>query len=1022
MTLLQIISNSEVKTLKNPPEFNSEERKHFFYLSKWAEKYLEILRKDINKVGFLLQLGYFRAVKKTYSPSKYHKRDFEYVVNLLGISGEEIDLNEYTRQDSNKNKQVILKNLGFKAFDNEEKKILIEKADDLVARQLKPKIILLELMDFLAKRKVEIPGYRTLAEIITLSINNYEKNLLKIIRENITENQRELLNSFLEFEEKITSEDKTIKGSRYNLTLFKKFEYAVKPNFINRNIDNLKVLRQLYNELESIIKALDLSPEIIQYYSSIVSNSKSRKIYERKEEKRFLYLTAFIVNYYYKLHDHLVDIFLRVIKNIRNSSKREAIKRYYEERKERAKKEIEIIEDYAKISTNYSEIIKIIENENWPDKIKVKNIELLHSKNPVEILEPDELERLKKNKSKELKDNIRYEVLIKNSRKLHYRASNIITNLLFNQKSSNKKMLQAIEDYRNNNFSYNAIEFLPLDEQEACIDDDTGNIRKPLYRAFLFFKVSDDIKSGALNLEHSFKYKAFDDYLIPKELWKSKKDEYIRKANLDEFKDANLVIRRLENALDNRYRETNSNIINKKNKHIRFNKNDEIVISTPKVTKDDMQGSVSELFPKKSYLPLSEILSTVNNHSGFLDAFEHWSIKYSKGKPSDKTFFAALMAYGCNIGKDKIAEVSKNINEYELENTINWYFTEENVDAANDKILTLENKLLLPDKLKKNPNITHTSSDGQKYNVGIETLHADYSFKYFGKGKGVSAYNFIDDRNFLFHSTVISSSEREAAYVIDGLLHNDIVKSDIHSTDTHGYTELVFAATHLLGFSFAPRIKNIKKQLLYSFRNKKDYQKEGWKILPDRYINIKIIQEHWDDILRFIATIKLKEATASQLFKRLSSYSKHHPLYTAIKAFGQIIKSIFILKFIDDLKLRQAITRQLNISELTNKFSKAVFCGGNQEFNYETKEEQIIVESCKRLIKNAIICWNYLYLSQLLADADEDKKGELLNIIKNGSVQVWKHVNFHGEFDFSDEKLKDSMNLKFPKILALSIP
>jgi hypothetical protein len=90
--------------------------------------------------------------------------------------------------------------------------------------------------------------------------------------------------------------------------------------------------------------------------------------------------------------------------------------------------------------------------------------------------------------------------------------------------------------------------------------------------------------------------------------------------------------------------------------------------------------------------------------------------------------------------------------------------------------------------------------------------------------------------------------------------------------------------------------------------------------------------------------------------------------------------------------------------------------------NYETKEEQIIAESCKRLIKNAIICWNYLYLSKLLTEADEEKKEELINIIKNGSIQVWKHVNFQGEFDFSDEKLIDSVGFKFPKILALSIP
>jgi putative transposase len=41
-----------------------------------------------------------------------------------------------------------------------------------------------------------------------------------------------------------------------------------------------------------------------------------------------------------------------------------------------------------------------------------------------------------------------------------------------------------------------------------------------------------------------------------------------------------------------------------------------------------------------------------------------------------------------------------------------------------------------------------------------------------------------------------------------------------------------------------------------------------------------------------IATIKLKEVTASDLFRRLNSYSKQHALYRALKAFGQIPKSL----------------------------------------------------------------------------------------------------------------------------------
>ena len=54
-------------------------------------------------------------------------------------------------------------------------------------------------------------------------------------------------------------------------------------------------------------------------------------------------------------------------------------------------------------------------------------------------------------------------------------------------------------------------------------------------------------------------------------------------------------------------------------------------------------------------------------------------------------------------------------------------------------------------------------------------------FKYFGADKGVSAYTFLDMRNFLYHSLIITSAEHEAHYVIDGVMRNDVVKSEIHS-------------------------------------------------------------------------------------------------------------------------------------------------------------------------------------------------------------------------------------------------
>jgi hypothetical protein len=201
-----------------------------------------------------------------------------------------------------------------------------------------------------------------------------------------------------------------------------------------------------------------------------------------------------------------------------------------------------------------------------------------------------------------------------------------------------------------------------------------------------------------------------------------------------------------------------------------------------------------------------------------------------------------------------------------------------------------------------------------------------------------------------------------------------------------------------------------------------EYEAEDFKILPKGYINTALIEEQWEDILRFVATIKLKVTTASQLFRRLNSYAKLHPLYRALKEFGKIVKSIFILRYADQLEMRQVIQKILNKGEHANRFSKAVGFGNNQAFAQGEKSEQEIAETCRRLIKNSIICWNYLYASKrLLEETDKERQQELLTAIRGGSMVAWRHINLHGEYDFSDENLRDSVGLDVPKIQRLEL-
>ena len=249
------------------------------------------------------------------------------------------------------------------------------------------------------------------------------------------------------------------------------------------------------------------------------------------------------------------------------------------------------------------------------------------------------------------------------------------------------------------------------------------------------------------------------------------------------------------------------------------------------------------------------------------------------------------MGLGCGIGTRRMARIAQGVGEAELEHAVNWHFSLDNVQAANDRVLRLTSEMDLPEIYRRAADSLHTASDGQKFEVRKESLNANYSFKYFGKGQGASAYSFIDERQLLWHSLVFSAAERESAYVIDGLMRNDVIKSDIHSTDSHGYTEAIFSATHRLGILLCAAPQGPRQAYPLHLQ------------IPPRCRSRQLgggtgqVRQHradlanWDEMLRLIATIKLKETTASDIFRRLNSYAQQHVLYRALKAFGQIIKS-----------------------------------------------------------------------------------------------------------------------------------
>lgn len=74
---------------------------------------------------------------------------------------------------------------------------------------------------------------------------------------------------------------------------------------------------------------------------------------------------------------------------------------------------------------------------------------------------------------------------------------------------------------------------------------------------------------------------------------------------------------------------------------------------------------------------------------------------------------------------------------------------------------------------------------------------------------------------------------------------------------------------------------------------------------------------------------------------------------------------------------------------------------------------RVHAEACNRLIKNSIVCWNYLYLGHKLATLrDAIQKQAVMTTISSHLMLSWAHVDLLGEYNLSNEKLRDSFGLR----------
>jgi TnpA family transposase len=282
--------------------------------------------------------------------------------------------------------------------------------------------------------------------------------------------------------------------------------------------------------------------------------------------------------------------------------------------------------------------------------------------------------------------------------------------------------------------------------------------------------------------------------------------------------------------------------------------------------------------------------------------------------------------------------------------------------------------------------------------------HARPLPRYFAyREEGVTFYAWTSDQWPQYGTKVIPVTARDAAYVLDGILDNEteLVLTE-HTTDTAGYTEMLFGLFALLGLQFAPRIRDLPDQRLYLL--------PGLDLPPEvaplckATINTGLILTHWEEWLRLAGSLKLGWVTASLVLNKLQAVPRKNELARALQEYGRLVKTEYILGLVASPQDQHRIKRQLNKGELLHALRRFLFFGNwgrrrQSEDDEHTTQAQVLLP-----VTNGVNMWNTVYmaavLEELRAEGYEVREEDVAPL----SPARHEHINPHGKYQFNLER------------------
>ena len=981
---VQFLSEAEHKSLNRfPSEVSLEDLNRFFLLSDKELSILKQLRAEHNRLGFALQLCCLRYLGFFPEELQLPKRVVNYVAQQLQLIPELLVFYGKRSSTQREHQRKIQALLGYRRASNSDLLNLEQWLTERALEHNQPLLLFHMACEHLKQQKILRIGTTILARMVaTMRVKAQEINY-QSLKNLLTTERNTWLDSLLEIKP-----DET----RTSLSWLQRTPTGNNPKQILETLDKISFLQQ--NQVDTWDLS-QLNPNRINHLAKIGSRATNQYLQRASEVRRYPILICFLKQSLYNFTDDLIEMVDQRLWELYNQAKRN-----FDSDRLMASKTID-----EKLKT-LQDIGQILLNQDIEDNsVRVKTFE---------YITPDNLKAsLKETQQLIRPENDAYvDYFGKSYNRVRRFSGKFLATLKFQVRGSDSGLLTAL----------NLVHEIHLGRRRKLPDDaptefvpepwqpyvQSGQkIDRRYYELAALWLLRQQLRSGDIYLAQSRRFSELETYFIPPKEWSLCRDEVVNLIGTPI--DAKLRLSERENELITLMGQV-ENLLNQPNSALREERG-KLVLSPFKADEKtlELKRLAEEITARLPRIEITDLLVEVDSWTDFSNAFKHLNLAQNQDSNSCLSLYSCLLAQAGNLDFQQMA-TSTGLLYRRLCWFNNWYIRDETLRLANNVLIDYHYDLPL----------SHlwgggmlSSSDGQRFPAKGSLRQARSLPRYFGYGKGVTFYSWTSDQFSQYGSKPIPATVRDATYVLDEILNNETELSILeHTTDTAGYTEVIFALFDLLGMRFSPRIRDLADQKLYRTSN---IDLTLYPLLKEHIqgtINQQLILDDWDEMLRLVGSLKMGWVTASLIIQKLQAFPRKHPLMRVLQEYGRIIKTIHILRWYADEANRRRLKRQLNKGEALHSLRSHLFYANQGEIKTRQDDQLLNQVGCLNLVTNAIIVWNTVYINKVV----QQLRLEGYSVDDEDLKYIWPtrhtHINIYGQYHFDKKRLRKKHPLR----------